>query len=229
MSTPTARPPRTRKPQAAAATTPAKTRARSGSSDTSSRALVPVTPGEVHRRRGAMTPAQKRAAQDLFIENFRLMGNVSLACRAAAISRDTLYNPRSGWLARDRAFVERFDHAELESADALLAVAYGRAVRGVKKTVVSMGRVVMVQDPSGPPGALIPLQEIEYSDRLLEKLLVAHHPKFKPQPKQLEVTGKDGGPITVTTARDELLGKLNALAERQRTIVTPLLDDRGEG
>jgi hypothetical protein len=140
-------------------------------------------------RHAPMTEVQRQVVQDTFLDSFRVLGNISVACRAAGISRQSIY----GWLEHDSAFSVRYHHAEQEAVDTLEAEAFRRAVRGVEKTVMSMGRVVMVNGK--------PLTERAYSDTLLLALLKAHHPLYRPETnRRIELTGAHGGPVPVAAA-----------------------------
>src|SRR6266700_779873 len=62
-----------------------------------------LTPLHAHRKRRPgqrMTAAERKIAQDHFIDSFKLNANVTVACTQANISRDTLYK----WLEHDQLF-----------------------------------------------------------------------------------------------------------------------------
>jgi len=61
--------------------------------------------------------------------------------------------------------------------DALDAAVRSRAIHGVDKYVVSMGKVVIVPDPSHPDGPMVPLIEKQYSDALAALLLKGRRPE----------------------------------------------------
>src|SRR5207253_10921663 len=95
-----------------------------------------------------------------FLASFAEQGIVAVACRAAGVSRKTLYQRRT----TDEQFKAAFDHAELDAADALEAEAVRRATQGTRRVKF---------DKDGEP-----LQfegktyiEHEYSDHLLLALL----------------------------------------------------------
>jgi hypothetical protein len=166
-----------------------------------------VTPKK--RRSGQrLTAEEKRRAQAVFLEAFAQSANVTAACRKAGISRETIYR----WQEHDATFSLRFKQAEAEANDVIRAAIFQRAVQGVDKPLHYQGRVVV--DERGQR-----LTVKEYSDTLLIFLAKARMPEFRER-QQLEVTGKDGGPITYTDARDILTAKLTALTERQRAAET---------
>jgi hypothetical protein len=156
-------------------------------------------------KRGPKSTDERAAAQAVFLRSFSANGNITASCRAAQVARGTLYE----WLEHDEAFGVQYHSAKEEAVDVLEAEAYRRAVQGVERYVVSMGKVVR-DEQSGKA-----LAEREYSDTLLLNLLRAHSPKFRDS-RRVELTGADGGPlaIEVNDARAELLQRINKLAER---------------
>jgi hypothetical protein len=139
--------------------------------------------------------AKRRAA---FLEGLAATGNVTEACRRAAIGRRTVYDARE----KDKAFKAAWDEAEEIACDALVAEARRRAVDGVQSPVVSHGKLVMVErkDAAGNVIGKAPLMVREYSDTLLLALLKAHRPRqFRERP----VTVETEGPATITFDRDD--------------------------
>ncbi len=154
------------------------------------------------RRRGQqLTPDQKRTAQTLFLEEFARNANVTAACRRAGIDRSTVYR----WQEHDTAFTIRYHEAEAEANDVVRAAIFRRAVNGVDKPLHHNGR--MVTDADGRPVTVK-----EYSDTLLIFLAKARMPEFRDK-QQVEVSGKDGGPIEVNDAHARLAEKLQRLAD----------------
>lgn len=158
-----------------------------------------------------MTPEQRAAVQDLFLDAFGKTGNVRLSCMKAGIHRSTIYE----WQEHDETFALRFKQAEREVEDVLEGEALRRAVHGVQKPLVSMGRVVT--DASGSPITIT-----EYSDTLLVKMLAARHHLYGDKARRVEVSGIDGAPIR-TEGKQVVTLDLNTLsAEQLATLVTVL-------
>jgi hypothetical protein len=140
------------------------------------------TPQRTRRQGQRIKKAERTAIQDKFLEAFSMTANVRAACLSAGIDRATVYQ----WEANDPDFADKFHAAELDANDMIRAELFRRAVQGVEKPVVSMGKVVY-QDGK-------PLMVREYSDSLLSLLAKARMPEFRDTSRH-EVTGKDGGPI----------------------------------
>ena len=104
-----------------------------------------------------------------FLEALAEFGNVTLAARAAAVSRRGIYNHREA----DASFAAAWEEAEQVAADRLEAEAWRRGVEGIPEPLVSAGR--LVRDDADQP-----LIVQRYSDQLLLALLRAHKPeKFR--------------------------------------------------
>lgn len=101
-----------------------------------------------------------------FLEVLARTANVSLACLAADTPRQNAYQLRD----RDATFRALWDEALETAADLLVEEAWRRAVEGVEKYVVSLGKVA--RDDDGRP-----MMQREYSDHLLDRLLRAHRPE----------------------------------------------------
>lgn len=118
-----------------------------------------------------------------FLDVFSKTGNVTEACRLADLKRsDVLARKRI-----DPEFSDLYQEAVDIGNDYLEAEARRRAVNGTKKPIVQGGRVVYMQHPDtgelliDPTTLLpIPMNEIIFSDKLLETLLKANNPdKFR--------------------------------------------------
>ena len=118
-----------------------------------------------------------RQRRQRFLEALAATGNVTLAARAAAVSRTSIYAHRQA----DEDFERRWLEAEQIAGDRLEAEAWRRGVDGVSEPVVSAGR--LVSDAEGNP---IFVQR--YSDQLLMALLRAHKPE-KFREKTIDLTG----------------------------------------
>ena len=91
------------------------------------------------RRRGQrLTAEQREAAQATFLKAFSMTANVRAACMAAGIHRSTVYS----WQEHDEAFALEFREASEEANDVIRAELFRRAIQGVEKPVVSVGKLV---------------------------------------------------------------------------------------
>ena len=120
-----------------------------------------------------MTRKQAAKAKELFLDIFRVTGNVSQAAKAAGIHRSSVYE----WQESDEKFSAAYNVAAIESNEALEAEAHRRGVIGVKQPVYQGGQMV---------GYIR-----KYSDTLLLKLLAARMPdKYADRQKQkIDVSG----------------------------------------
>ena len=105
-----------------------------------------------------MTRKQAAKAKELFLDIFRVSGNVSQAAKAAGIHRSSVYE----WQESDEKFSAAYNIAAVESNEALEAEAHRRGVLGVKTPVYQGGQLVGYVK--------------KYSDTLLLKLLAARMP-----------------------------------------------------
>ncbi len=129
------------------------------------------------RPRGVhLSKAARLVAQDTFIESYKLNANKTLACMQANID----YNTMRYWEEHDQTFSFRLNQADQAANDMLLAAAWQRAVKGVERHKISMGRPVYVEvkDKSGKK-VMVPLIEREYSDTVLLRLMSWRIPGFK--------------------------------------------------
>ena len=116
-----------------------------------------------------LTKQEKQEVQDKFIASFAENANVSLACKEANISRNTIYE----WQEHDETFSMRFKVAEQEANDVIRAELFRRGVTGYEKPVVSMGKVVYDKETGER------LTENVYSDNLLALLAKSRMPEFR--------------------------------------------------
>ncbi len=98
-------------------------------------------------------------ARETFLATLAAACNVTAACRAAGICRQTAYQ----WREDDKAFAEAWKGALEEAVDGLEKEAWRRAVEGVDRPIVYQGAVTGTYR--------------EYSDRMMEILLKAHRPE----------------------------------------------------
>lgn len=107
--------------------------------------------------------------------------NVRRACELAQVEPSTAYRRRE----TDKAFAAAWDAAIELAVDKAEAELYRRAVEGVEKPVtVAQQREIIT----------------EYSNDLLTFMLRAHRKKYR---EKQEITGKDGGPVTIRVVYDE--------------------------
>lgn len=126
---------------------------------------------------------------ELFLEVYKERGAVSESCKAVGLTY-----PQLNQLVNSREnFRKRYDEATEIAFDKIEQEAYRRAVDGVKKTIYYKGEAIG--------------EETVYSDRLLEALLRGFRRKNYGT-SQVEVSGRDGGAIEVSSAREALAAKL---------------------
>ena len=121
----------------------------------------------------------RHAWKPRFLAAFEEDLTVTAACQRAGVSRSAVYEARQ----RDEGFALAWHHVESRIVDTLEREAYRRAVEGVERPVYQRGVQV---------GSVR-----EYSDRLLEMLLKARAPERYRENSKVEVSGHDGGPVTL--------------------------------
>jgi hypothetical protein len=110
------------------------------------------------RPRAAHRPVTE-TAKATFLSVLRQRANITAACRATPHARQTFYDLRE----RDPEFAEAWDEALEEAVDGLEQVAWERAVDGVA-----------VYSKRDPETGVVTEERRDYSDRLLETLLVGN-------------------------------------------------------
>lgn len=139
------------------------------------------------RKQGENIPQDLRpAVQAAFLAAFVTKGNEIGACRAIQLDPGTI----DWWEEHDPDFSFRYARAKAERNDMIRGEMYRRAVHGVPEPVVSSGKVIRNDD-----GSVMTVQK--YSDTLIAKLASAWMPEFR-EKSQMEISGKDGGPIQTT-------------------------------
>jgi hypothetical protein len=131
----------------------------------SDRSTVPARKRRMGQR---LTRAERELAQAAFLDAFRRNANITAAALAAGIDRSTFYQ----WQEHDAEFALRYQQAEQAANDLLLAAAWKRAVQGVERPIVSMGKVIYGEDGR-------PLMIREYSDQVLLRLMSWRIPGFR--------------------------------------------------
>lgn len=128
------------------------------------------------RRQGQhLRDDEREAAQEKFLEILSKTANIRAACKVVGIDRNMVYY----WQEHDAEFSMRFNIANQEANDLLLAAAWERGVKGTEKPVVSMGKQVFVEEHVHGKVVKKPLMERVYSDNLLALLMKARMPEFR--------------------------------------------------
>lgn len=86
---------------------------------------------------------KKKTTQDIFLEEFAVHGNISLACRAASIDRKSVYR----WKEKSETFLFRYNFAFEEAKDNIRAEIYRRGHDGVEEPLLSQGQLVYEYEP----------------------------------------------------------------------------------
>lgn len=142
-----------------------------------------TTPQRTRRKGQRMSADERKVAQEKFLKSFSMTANVRAACMSAGIDRSQIYR----WQEHDQDFSMRFKVAEQDANDLIRGELFRRAVQGIEKPVVSMGKVVYGKDGK-------PLTERAYSDQLLSLLAKSRMPEFRDK-QQIEHTGN----VTIKT------------------------------
>ncbi|MPW00440.1 hypothetical protein [Bombella apis] len=102
----------------------------------------------------------------VFLDTLAKCGNISMAAKAADLSRPGLYARRE----RDEQFAREWDEAMDKAIDTLEAEAWRRARDGVPEFVTTGKGLVLNKEGQ-------PVTQNRYSDTLLITLLKAHRPE----------------------------------------------------
>jgi len=164
---------------------------------------TPTPPRAMRRQGQRFTKEQRVAAQEKFLRTFSMTANVRAACMSVGIDRSTVY----AWQEHDPDFSFKFNIASEEANDVIRAELFRRAVQGIDKPVVSMGKMVYHDGK--------PLTERVYSDSLLSLLAKSRMPEFRDKQK-VEHSGPDGGPISIKRDPNLQLLTDEELAQAQR-------------
>lgn len=141
------------------------------------RSCKPTPPTQPAAERTASRPDWHPA----FLRALASSCNITAACRAAGVHRDTFYAHRKA----HPAFAAQVKEAFAEAIESLEGEMYRRAVDGCEKPVLHQGVQVLVWvdaegrqvAPDAPGARAVPLVLREYSDTLAIFLAKAHRPK----------------------------------------------------
>ncbi|GBQ07904.1 hypothetical protein [Saccharibacter floricola] len=114
----------------------------------------------------SVTEDRMDRATRVFLDTLEKCGNISLASKAAGVSRPGMYARRE----RDPDFAQAWDEAITTAVESLEAEAWRRARDGVPEYLVTGKGLVL--DKNGEP-----VMQNRYSDSLLTTLLKAHKPE----------------------------------------------------
>lgn len=121
-----------------------------------------------------MSPEQRRAVQDVFLEAFSLNCNVTASCQKAKIDHSTVFY----WEKHDAGFRKRYAEAKVKADDMIRAAWWTRAIQGVKKPLTCAKGLVYEEVDDGKGGKTSrPMMVTEYSDRLLELMIKCRLPE----------------------------------------------------
>lgn len=129
-------------------------------------------------------------ARELFLEALAGGASITRSAQAAAVGRTTVYE----WREADEAFAAAWDDALEAGSDLLEDEARRRAVEGVERPVVAMGKIARNDD-----GTVLKIRE--YSDTLLAMMLKAKKPKEYRD--RLDVNAKHSGGLTLNVTSDD--------------------------
>jgi hypothetical protein len=129
-------------------------------------------------------------AREAFLTALAGGASITRSCEAANIGRSTAYE----WKMADPAFAAAWDDALEAGIDLLEEEARRRAVHGVERPVVAMGKIARNDD-----GSVLTIRE--YSDTLLALMLKAKKPQEYRE--RLDVNAKLSGGISLTVSPDD--------------------------
>lgn len=111
-------------------------------------------------RRGRGIPVRTPSTRDDFLTMIANGKSITAACEWLEISRSAVHK----WIREDETFSDAYNEALEMANDRIRDEVDRRAIRGVRRIRYSGGRWV---------------NEREYSDRLLEKMMTARLPEYK--------------------------------------------------
>ena len=144
-----------------------------------------------------------------FLAALAQTGNVTAAARAAHVDRTTAYDLR----AADPEFAALWRAALDEAADLLEQEARRRAHDGLVRYKFDRKGQPLLHPTTGQPYC-----ELEYSDTLLIFLLKGARPEKYRERADLNLAGKDGGPIQ-SEVKHDVAAELRQYADAIRALV----------
>jgi hypothetical protein len=132
------------------------------------------------------------AKQRAFLASYARCGNISQAAKAAKVGRRDHYD----WLNANSLYAAAFADAREDAIEALEREARRRAYLGREEPVIYQGELQFKRDKNGKR-TNIPLTIPKVSDILLMFLLKSMRPNVYRDNAQLQVTGANGGPVSI--------------------------------
>jgi hypothetical protein len=120
-----------------------------------------LTRARVRRPGERMTAKQRAAAQEVFITTYSQGHSITKSCKAAGVSRETLY----AWKEHHETFMFRFNQAKEEGDDVIRDEIRRRGIEGWDEAVYQLGNYA---------GTVR-----KYSDRMLEIMAKARMPEYR--------------------------------------------------
>lgn len=158
-----------------------------------------------------------------FLKAFARCASITKAAKAAGVDRGQHYE----WLKDREGYADAFAEAMSQAAQVMEDEAVRRAYEGIFEPNVFQGQFVypekIVVNPKTGETVVVrgkkPLGIKKYSDSLLQFLLKGLRPERYRDRVSAEVTGKDGGPISLeqkrlTALTDDELNQLIAVAQK---------------
>lgn len=174
-----------------------------------SRSLT-ISNGSTRAKPIPLTPEQRKIKQDLFLACYAKCANNTQACRETGINLSSFHY----WMDHYPSFVQAYEIADKMAQDMLIETAVERAVKGVRKPVVSLGKIA--RDDAGNI-----LYETVYSDVLLLRLMSYKIPGFR-EARNPEMNVN----IDINGARESLLERLKSSI---RVVESESSGESGEG
>lgn len=140
---------------------------------------------KVHGSKSFNGPARKK-----FLEVFSETLNMTKAAEICGWHLNTVRKH----LRNNEKFKKQLEEARETAIAKAEAEAYRRAVEGTEEPVFFKGEQCGVMR--------------KYSDSLLKLLLSAHNPIYNQNKTNVEITGKDGGPVEVSVVKAKLMDML---------------------
>lgn len=91
----------------------------------------------------AMTPQERREKQALFLTALGKCASIKQACEIAGVGRATVYR----WQQSSATFRKAVEEANKEANDTIDDEIVRRAIEGIEEPLVSMGKLVFLEEP----------------------------------------------------------------------------------